>query len=71
MVVNSPEARDDTNRLFLEPPPTGGRPGTSDGMVVPSANQLKALLQLKESSPDEFLRLIESAKDECPYTVRK
>ena len=31
-------------------------------MNVPSADQLKALLQLKESSPDEFLRLVESAR---------
>ena len=62
MVVNGPEARDDSNRLFSEPLPTGAGPGTSDGMPVPSADQLKALLQLKESSPDEFRKLIESAR---------
>ena len=62
MVVNGPEARDDSNRLFSEPLPTGAGPGTSDGIPVPSADQLKALLQLKESSPDECLRLIESAR---------
>jgi len=29
---------------------------------VPSADQLKALLELKESSPDDFLKLVECAK---------
>ena len=31
-------------------------------MVVPSVDQLKALLQLKDSSLDEFINLVESAR---------
>ena len=62
MAVNSPEARDASNRSFSGPPPIGVGTGTSDTVNVPSADQLKALLQLKESSPDEFLRLVESAR---------
>ena len=31
-------------------------------MVVPSVDQLKALLQLKDSSLDEFIKLVESAR---------
>ena len=47
--------------------PTGPSQGhlrsdTSDGVVAPSVDQLKALLQLKDSSPDEFLKLVESTR---------
>ena len=55
MMVNSPEERDDTFQSHYRPEPV-------PVPVVPSTDQLKALLQLKESSLDEFLRLIESAR---------
>ena len=60
VVTRSPESRDE-NRPFSGPPLEEAGPSTS-GMSVPSADQLKALLQLKESSPDDFQKLIECAK---------
>ena len=63
VVTRSPESRDE-NRSFSGPPLEEAGPGTSgtSGMSVPSADQLKALLELKESSPDDFQKLIECAK---------
>jgi len=36
--------------------------GPDTGSVVPSTEQVKALLELKKSSPDDFVKLVESAK---------
>ena len=58
-MITSPEARDE-NRPFSGPPPEAG--SGASGVTVPSADQLKALLELKESSPDVFLKLFECAK---------
>ena len=60
VVTRSPESWDE-NRAFSGPPLEEASPSTS-GMSVPSADQLKALLELKESSPDDLQKLTECAK---------
>ena len=60
MAKSNPGPRDD-NRLFSEPPVHVAGPSTSEGVVVPSADQLMALLELRESSPDDFQQLVKCA----------
>jgi len=59
VITRSPEARDE-NRPFSGPPTEEA--GCASDVSVPSAEQLKALIELKESSPDDFLKLVECAK---------
>ncbi len=59
VLTRSPDARD-KNRSFSGPPPSVAGSSTSE-VVVPPAAQLKALLELKESSPDEFQTIIKCA----------
>ena len=60
-ITSIPNTRDKTSTL-ISGPQLGAGSDTSDSVVVPSVDQLKALLQLKDSSLDEFINLVESAR---------
>ena len=48
--------------MLISGPQFGAGPDTSNSVVVPSVDQLKALLQLKDPSVDEFINIVESAR---------